>query len=176
MKTDSDVSPNRFFSVIMMGKTASLGLLFLPVAGIWVAWHERKILREGVPLSSQGMMDAAEVGVRHPEKIRVLQVRNIPVLNGRFIRALSKFWPEISTHTIGLCLRYGIYLRKGTASGRERELIAHECAHTAQYEACGGILRFLLRYFSECIHYGYLSAPMEMEAVERTERINPSGN
>ena len=160
----------------MMGKAASLAFIFLPVAGLWVAWHEQKILREGAPLSRQGMRDATEVGVRHPEKIRVLQMRSIPILNGRFIRALSKFWPEISTQTIGLCLRYGIYLREGIAPGRERQLIAHECVHTAQYEACGGILRFLLRYFSECIHYGYRSAPMEVEAVERAERISPGAN
>ena len=160
----------------MMGKAASLGFVFLPLAGMWVAWHERKILRKGVPLSAQCMVDAAEMGVRHPEKIRVLQVRSIPVLNGRFLRAVSKFWPEISTQTIGLCLRYGIYLRKGTALARERQLTAHECVHTAQYEANGGILRFLLRYFSECLQHGYRFAPMEMEAVERAERISPEVN
>jgi len=154
-----------------MARTASLLFVFLPVAGAWAVWHEWKVLRQGVPLSHQGLMDATALGVRHPQRIRILHVEKIPVLNGRLLRALSKFWPQISTHTIGLCLRYGIYLREGCALDRQRELIAHECVHTAQYERCGGFLKFMARYFSECIRYGYLSAPMEMEAVEGAERI-----
>ena len=48
--------------------------------------------------------------------------------------------------TCGLTLRYGIFIRSDCWG--DRNLVAHELAHTAQYERLGGIEPFLRKYFS----------------------------
>ncbi|WP_345715874.1 hypothetical protein [Luteolibacter yonseiensis] len=145
--------------------------LVLPVASGWVAWHERRILRLGVPLSAGEIADAARMGVRHPEKIRLLKTDDITVLNGVWVRTAARWIPSVSPHTVGLSLRYGIYVR--SRHWRDRRLIAHECVHTAQYERLGGIRAFLRAYFTECILSGYPGAPLEQEAIMRSSGLQP---
>lgn len=139
--------------------------LAVPVAAAWVASHERKILRLGIPLSATGLADAARMGVTHPGKIRRLQVKSIPVLNSRLMKILSRMIPPLSANTVGLSLRYGIYVREPWSG--DRFLIAHECVHTGQYERSGSITSFLTSYFTECVETGYPAAAMEQEAILR---------
>ncbi len=141
-------------------------LPLVPLAAEWVRREERKILRDGVPLSPESLMDASRMGVAHPEKIRLMNVERIPVLNGAFISWLSRLVPAISSHTVGLSLRYGIYIR--SRHWGDRHLIAHECVHTGQYERHGDIGAFLRAYFTECIEVGYPDAPLEQEAIVRS--------
>lgn len=140
--------------------------LVLPLITWWVERHERRILREGEPLTEQALADAVAMGVRHPEKIRVLCVERIPVLNGRMLGLLARVFPAVSAGTIGLSLRYGIYVRREYRGNRV--LLAHECVHTAQYEECGGPAVFLRCYFRQCLKFGYASAPMELEALRKS--------
>ena len=144
--------------------------VLLPVATAWVEWEERKILRHGIPLTPDGLLDAAKMGVAHPEKIRLMKVDRIPLLIGPFIKLLARAMPEISSETIGLSLRYGIYVR--SRYWPDRHLIAHECVHTGQYERSGSVSGFLRGYFSECLEAGYPDAPMEQEAIMRSEELD----
>ena len=59
------------------------------------------------------------------------------------------------------------------ASAIQRALprIAHELAHTEQYERLGGIEPFLRQYLSECLTIGYPAAPMEQEAIAAARRL-----
>jgi len=109
------------------------------------------------------------MGVAHPEKIRLMKVDQIPVLNGRVVKALSSLFPMISCNTVGLTLRYGIYIR--SRYWDDRHLIAHECVHTGQYERCGSVASFLKCYFTECLETGYPDAPMEQEAIVRSSTL-----
>ncbi len=152
-------------------RTLALGLLpaLLPLAAWWVALHERRILRLGVPLSPEGLRDAMLMGVAHPEKIRLMKVDRIPWLNGRLVKLLSRIMPAVSCNTVGLSLRYGIYIR--SKYWGNRHLIAHECVHTGQYERRAEIAGFLRAYFTECIEFGYPAAPMEQQAILSSARI-----
>ena len=141
----------------------------LPLAVKWVEREERKILTNGVSLSPEGLMDAACMGVAHPEKIRLMRVDQIPILNGIFVKSLARMFPPVSANTVGLSLRYGIYIR--SKYWGDRLLIAHECVHTGQYERHGGIGGFLRSYFTECIELGYPDAPMEQEAILRSAAL-----
>lgn len=141
----------------------------LPWVVAWVRHHERKILKFGSPLNAQGLEDAVRMGVAFPEKVRVLEVERIPVLNGRLVRMLSRVMPILSSNSIGLSLGYGIYVR---SRGRDnRRLIAHECVHTGQYERYGGPAKFLRAYIFECLQFGYPAASLEQEAVWRVLEI-----
>ena len=73
----------------------------------------------------------------------------------------------ISPCTIGLTLRYGIFIRGDHWDSRR--LVVHELAHTMQNVRLGNIKAFLRRYLHECITIGYPAAQMEQEAkkIER---------
>ena len=52
----------------------------LPLAAKWAAAVEKRILREGVPLSEQGLADArARLGVREAERVRLLALPAFPL-------------------------------------------------------------------------------------------------
>lgn len=150
-----------------------LALRFLPafvaIASRWVERHERKILRNGVPLPPASLADASRMGVANPEKIRLMRVDTIPVLNSRIMKFLASQMPEISANTVGLTLGYGIYIRSPWWD--DRHLVAHECVHTGQYERCGSTAAFLTAYFTQCIEDGYPAAAMEQEAILRSRDL-----
>ena len=136
--------------------------MILPSARAWITRHERRILELGIPLSAAQIADAKAVGVIEPERVRLLTVPVVPMP----LASLARFArPLVGTNfeqTSGLTARYGIYLRKEVAD--DRQLIAHELTHTAQYERLGGIQPFLRRYLTECLTSGYYTAPLEEEA------------
>ena len=145
----------------------------LPLAALWVAVQERRIRRNGVPLSPEGLRDAALMGVARPQNIRLMKVDRIPWLNGALVKWLSRIVPAVSCNTVGLSLRYGIYIR--SKYWGNRQLIAHECVHTGQYERHGDIVGFLRAYFTECMECGYPDAPLEQEAVLRSGALLDCG-
>jgi hypothetical protein len=143
--------------------------LCLPLAIRWVAQREQKILRAGVALDESQLIDARLMGVAHPERVRLLRVDQVPLPATGFIRWAAKRTSLISSDTAGMALRYGIFIRSdcwGT-----RRLVAHECVHTGQYERLGGIGQFLSRYFRECLEVGYPFAPLEQEALVKSQQI-----
>ena len=141
----------------------------LPLACAWAEEQERHILREGVPLSSAQLIDAATVGVAHPEAVRLLSVPRIPLPEHPMLRAAADATQLISPGTEGLTLRYGIFIRADCWG--LRPLVFHELVHTLQYERLGGFYQFLQQYLRECLTIGYPAAPMEQEAVTTTARL-----
>jgi hypothetical protein len=141
----------------------------LPLAGQWAAEEEQRVLREGVPLNEQEMSDASKLGVREPERVRLLRVESIPFPRQPQLRAAAETVHFLTPETRGLTLQYGIFVRWDC--WRDRLLIAHELFHTVQYERLGGILPFLQQYLVQCLTIGYANAPMEIEAVAAAARI-----
>ena len=154
--SDSILSPEQFEEL-------------LPLAAEWAEQQERRILASGVCLSPLQMADARQMGVVHPERVRVLAVAAIPTPEHPVLRAAVEATGLISPHTTGLSLRYGIYVCSECAS--DRYLVAHELVHTAQYERCGGFSAFLRQYLHECLTLGYPDAPMEQEAILKAEAL-----
>jgi hypothetical protein len=135
----------------------------------WATEQEGRILREGVPLSEEEIADAKAVGVKDPERVRLLQVDTVPTPAHPLLKAAYDTINLRTPAPRGLALRYGISIRSDY--WRDRSLIAHELAHTAQYERLGGIVPFLRQYFSECMTSGYRTAPMEQEASAVSARV-----
>ncbi|TAG06683.1 MAG: hypothetical protein EAZ42_13505, partial [Verrucomicrobia bacterium] len=94
------------------------------------------------------------------------QVSTIPLPKNTFLRVAGRAAGILSKTSTGMALGYGILVREDFVS--DRNLIAHELVHTAQYERFAGIKEFLAEYLSECINYGYLEAPLEQEAMLRS--------
>ncbi len=143
--------------------------LFLPLVVRWAEREQEFILKNGVPLGEASLSDALAMGVTHPERIRLLKVERIPRSGNSFLNGLGKVAGLISEATAGMTLYYGIFIR--SEYWQDRQLIAHECVHTAQYERMGGLRPFLGRYLHECLDLGYLNAPMEQEARQRSSGI-----
>ncbi len=139
------------------------------LAAEWAQKQEELILRNGAPLSPAQAEDAREAGVREPERVRVLLVDEIPAPPDSLRRFASDemvFFPQAPS---GLTLNYGVFIRRDCWD--DRHLLAHELAHTSQYERLGGIVPFLRDYLSECATYGYHNAPLEQEAEEIATQI-----
>jgi hypothetical protein len=139
------------------------------LAATWAEHQEARILASGICLSPSQLSDARQVGVVHPERVRLLAVASIPTPEHPVLRAAGEATGLISPFTAGLALRYGIYVRSDFAS--DRFLVAHELVHTAQYERCGGFGTFLRQYLHECLTIGYPDAPMEQEAILASEAL-----
>jgi hypothetical protein len=139
----------------------------LPLAAEWAQKQEQLILREGAPLSPKEIADARAVGVREPERVRVLLVDEIPAPPDALLKAATaEFFPEAPS---GLTLDHGIFIRRDCRT--DRHLVVHELVHTSQYERLGGIAPFLRDYLTECASFGYRNAPLEREAEEIAAQI-----
>ena len=142
----------------------------LPLAGAWAAEQERIILQSGVPLAEAQLADAGQVGVIHPERVRLLRVAQIPTPSQPVLASAAAATNLISPSTGGMTLRYGIFIRADC--WEQRLLVAHELVHVTQYERLGGFEAFLRPYLLECLTPpGYPYGPMEQEAVTKSGRL-----
>lgn len=135
----------------------------LPLATKWASSVEHRILREGVPLAEESLGDARKIGVREPDRVRLLALTRAPAPSNLTLKTAAAAIQFLTPATRGLTLRYGIFVRRDCWG--DRALIAHELVHTAQYERLGGIEPFLRQYLYECLTIGYPAAPMEQEAI-----------
>jgi hypothetical protein len=140
-----------------------------PLACAWAEGQEQLILGKGVGLNEAQMADARSIGIAAPERVRLLQIDEIPLPEHPGLRAAAKATGLLSPATAGLTLHYGIFIRSPFWSARD--LVAHELVHVRQYEQLGGFASFLRRYLWECVTLGYSKAPMEQEAIAVAEEI-----
>ena len=136
--------------------------VLLPLAADWAAEQERRILRDGVPLSEREISDARAVGVKEPERVRLLPVEAIPSPAHPLLKAACDATNFVPARPRGLTIHYGVFVRADCWG--DRALLVHELVHTAQYERLGGIKPFLRQYLYECATVGYSNSSMEGEA------------
>ena len=136
-------------------------IVVLPFACAWARRQESIILKTGVPLSAIQADTAKRLGILYPERIRLRTVNQVPPLNW-FLRRVGERLGVVSGKTIGITLRYGIFIREDHWG--DHRLLVHELAHVAQYERMGGFRGFLKQYLEECITPGYPLGDLEQEA------------
>jgi hypothetical protein len=141
----------------------------LPLATQWAMEQQQRVLCQGVPLSKDEMADAKAIGVRNPERVRLLRVDSIPVPANPMLKAAAASINFVTAAPSGLALENGIFVRADR--WRDRELIVHELAHTAQYQRLGGVVPFLQTYIVQCATIGYQQAPLELEANAIAARV-----
>jgi len=154
---------------VMIEITPDKFAFILPLASEWAEAKEKVVLKNGDPLSNSQIEDARRVGVIHPEKVRIFKVPQIPFPKHPVLKAATEATQLITPSTVGLTLRYGIFIHSDFSD--DRCLMVHELVHTSQYEKLGGILPFLRKYLLELIKIGYPEAPMEQEAIRMAKKI-----
>jgi hypothetical protein len=143
--------------------TQAIFKLLLPLACAWAKKQQSLILRDGVSLTAEQIIDARKIGIQCPEQVRLRRVEEIPMPLNRSLRHLAQSIGLISRTTVGMTLDHAIYIRSDYWG--DRRLVVHELAHTAQYERLGGVHPFLEQYLLECITPpGYPFGSLEQEA------------
>jgi hypothetical protein len=119
------------------------------------------VIRNGSTLTEQGLSDARAVGVAMPDRIRVAIVRSLPLPDDEALRNVALSAGLLGPGMVGLTLGYSILIVEGHAT---RRLLTHEFRHVHQYEQAGSIASFLPAYLGQIATFGYVDAPLEIDA------------
>ena len=139
--------------------------LFLPILqpGVlrWANQLAYRVSIGGEPLDEAGLAIARKVGVRHPEKIRIGYVRELPLPDNFILRIAAVKTGMFNSRTVGFTLGYSVLIQEHCDSVRLR---LHEFRHVHQYESAGEISSFLPIYLRQILKFGYWQAPFEIDA------------
>lgn len=136
---------------------------YMPLALEFVKNNERRALENGVPLLPQYLDIAQRVGIKNPEKVRVLYVDELPMPQNESLKFQMERLGLDSPYLVGMTYGYGIYI-KHAAKG-DKLLLSHELIHVRQAEELSleGITR---EYFLQLKIFGYRESPIEIEAYD----------
>jgi len=82
--------------------------MLLPLAAAWATEQEREILRDGVSLSAGEIADACAIGVKEPDRVRLLRIETIPRPTQPQLRAACVAIDFLTPAKSGLTLGHGI--------------------------------------------------------------------
>ena len=133
----------------------------LPLAIQWAEDHSALIQTEGTALSAEQINLAKQVGVTSPEKIKILEVTQVPFPKHEQLSEAAKQIGFLSDEMQGLTLGHSIYIRKESMT---TQLLSHELRHVYQYEVFGSIPGFLVEYLKQIVLVGYENSLLEQDA------------
>lgn len=145
----------------MASNLSSLLPSLLPGAIAWAGSMAEAVIRNGSTLTEQGISDARAVGVAVPERIRIAIVPSLPLPDDVALREVALSAGLLGPSMIGLTLGYAILIVEDHVT---RRLLTHEFRHVHQYEQAGSIASFLPEYLGQIATFGYLDAPLEIDA------------
>ncbi|MGC9258774.1 MAG: hypothetical protein ACP5I8_01670 [Phycisphaerae bacterium] len=139
-----------------------------PAMTAWAATMERLAMEQGASLDSIQWREALRAGVQRPEKVRIMDVEELPHPNPELTQLAHEIG-VITENTEGLTLGYGIFLKANIPDAKRR--LIHQLVHCAQYERLGELRLFIREYVQCCLDFGYAHSPYELEAEARTNEI-----
>jgi hypothetical protein len=135
--------------------------LLTPLALQWLNETEAELLNKGRPLTGAETAMARTVGVKYPDRVRVVVLAEFPLPSGETLRTEAMRYGLGSAAEGGRTMGYVIMLKEKLA--QKRWILAHELAHVAQQERMGREA-FIRRFIAERELMGYRRAPLELEA------------
>jgi hypothetical protein len=146
--------------------TPELVELLTPLAIQWAAEEEAFALKHGEPLNEAEVDYAKKIGIKFPERVRLLKVASMPSPKNPILKKAADEMGSQLSGAGGLTLNYAIFIKQEL--WRNLRLIVHELAHTAQYERNGGLslLRQFIWEYSE-----YPNGSLEREAISIEEKF-----
>ena len=121
----------------------------------WISYLEKQTQQSGRALTPIEFNLAQNVGVAHPEEVRILSVRRIPLPSHPRVKQLARRVGLLNADTGGLTAVYGVIVRVNCEDNLR--LLAHEFVHVAQYERLGRE-GFLQQYIQQIAAHGYPNA------------------
>ena len=120
----------------MIGVMAFLPLNELPAlfphVVEWISCLNKQARESGRALTPIEFNLAQTVGVSHPEEVRILSVRKIPLPSHPRVKQLARRVGLLNPGTASLTAGHGVIVRLDCADNLW--LLAHEFVHVAQYE------------------------------------------
>lgn len=139
---------------------------FFPLALAWYNHTEQQLLPQGRALSAKEQAIARQLGIKQPQKIRLLALETFPMPEDKALRAEAERYGLGSPQEAGRTIGYAVLLKAKYA--RDKALLAHELVHVQQIERMGQA-HFLKRYLLEMETVGYTRSPLELEAYRRQQ-------
>jgi len=134
----------------------------LPEAIAWAKAQAQFVAKSGKPLTAPGLALAQQVGVKHPELVRLLYVAQLPrPVEPLLLRQVVLDTGMLGRDMAGLTVGHSIFIVHGHDDSR---LVSHELRHVCQCEALGGIDGFMPIYLAQIDSVGYDLAPLEQDA------------
>src|SRR6516225_3286012 len=81
----------------------------------WISYLEKQAQESGRALTPVEFNLAQNVGVAHPEEVRILSVRRIPLPSHPRVKQLAKQVGLLNVDTAGLTAGYGVIVRRDCA-------------------------------------------------------------
>jgi hypothetical protein len=116
----------------------------VPLACAWAKSQEQLILQYGAPLSPRYANDAARVGVREIDRVRVLIVDKISLPEDPYLAEVARRWQIIPDTAPAIAVGYGIAVRADGWSNRE--LVLHQLMHVVQRERFADTESYIREY------------------------------
>ncbi|KZN30522.1 hypothetical protein N480_06075 [Pseudoalteromonas luteoviolacea S2607] len=149
-----------------------ISLTLLPQYIEWAHTIESQGLEVGTGLSKRELALAKEIGIKHPEKVKIVYVEEVPFPYENFaLKTLGEALGFIGEGIVNNAQVFGytIYVRNGFDLNKPK--FAHELVHVLQMERMG-MHNVVTQHFSNLAEYGYNSAPLEVEAFEANKKYS----
>jgi len=117
------------------------------LASQWAKSQEAYILKHGVPLTRDQVVDARRAGVENTARVRVLLVDRIPMPDDKELADAARRTQIITDSSKAVAIGHGIIVRAD--SWQSRELLLHQLVHVAQCERSGGLESFVSEYLMD---------------------------
>ena len=129
---------------------------------------ESYALEHGRKLTPNEMKYAKTIGVKYPEKVRVMVTSDFPVPSNKEVLKGFKELGFDSMLVAGITYRYGIYIKSSWLVSKEY-VLSHELIHVRQVEKTNNFKKYMRTYLIQAFSYEYFEMPLEKEAYKETE-------
>lgn len=147
-----------------------VSLIVLPQYIAWASDTDVTGLQIGKPLDEQQLLIAAEIGINHPEKVRLVYVDEVPFPHENLVlKVVGEALGFIGEGIINNAqvFGYSIYIRKGYQLTPPN--LAHELVHVLQIER-SSLEAVITQHFADLVTHGYENSPLEVEAFKAEEK------
>jgi hypothetical protein len=139
----------------------------LPQYISWAITTDQEGMKIGTPLDEKELLLAKEIGIKFPEKVRVIYVDEVPYpYENEHLKQMGLSLGFIGDDIVNEAqvFGYSIYVRKDLKFTFSK--LAHELVHVMQIERTGSFSVYCLQYLADLAKYGYRKAPLEVEAFK----------
>lgn len=160
------------FGSIIVFHQRLISALILPQYIDWAGDTEVAGLQLGEPLSAAQLALAAEIGIKQPEKVRLVYVDAVPFpYHNPMLKLVGEATGFIGEGIINNAqvFGYSIYVRKDYQLDTPK--LAHELVHVLQIERAS-LEQVITQHFADLLKYGYDNAPLELEAYAANKRYS----
>ncbi len=133
----------------------------------WAKGIDREGLERGARLDATQLQLAKDVGIKHPERVRLVWVDAVPFpMEDKFMRTIGESIGFVGPGIVNNAQAFGyaIWVRKGF--NLDRPNLAHEFVHVRQIEQSGDFGGFVSRYMQQLQEFRHEEMPIEQEAYE----------